>query len=77
MNHLLKIGDEVMVLEPLDRNTYGPGWVPYMDNYIGKKATVVEVGTKKDDRYRLNFETGRLDFWWEHSNLQLISDLLY
>ena len=77
IQHKLKIGDEVIVLEPIDRNTYGPGWVPVMENYIGKKATVFEVGTKKDDRYKLKFDNRKLYCWWDRSNLQLNSDLLY
>lgn len=77
MNHLLKIGDEVIVLEPIDRSSYGPGWMPYMENYIGQKATVFEVSPIKNDRYRLKFDDGNSYFWWDVSNLQTFNDLLY
>ena len=77
IQHKLKIGDEVIVLEPIDRDAYGPGWTEDMENGIGKKATVFQVSNNTNDRYRLQFDGEKLRYWWDISNLQPFNELLY
>lgn len=78
IKHKLKIGDEVRILEPVDRDSYGPGWTQTMETYIGQTAIVSRASTMTENRYVLSIQNEQLDYWWEISNLQRVeTDLLY
>lgn len=59
MKHKFKVGDKVRVLDGSNIENYTGGWFQYMNKYVGKVYTIVNVYTLQDGRTTYNIENCR------------------
>lgn len=78
-----KVGDIVLIGEVPDKKNYIAAWVPELDNYIGKTATIIKKvllyeGSDPETGpyiYYLNCDDGR--WLWSDENLTKIDYSLF
>lgn len=68
---MLKVGDIIEILEPVDRYNYPNKWIDTMDSYIGSKAKINKISLSHAEEPYYILDTN--PYAWHESNLKLIS----
>lgn len=85
-NFEFNFGDEVVLSVPKDpRNEkeFLAGWADGMDEFVGKVAKVIDVGTKhvrdhkEIETYRVTVDGLRGKFWWDSDYMHRFDPLVY